>query len=386
MTIVSVGPAPPWRGGIAHYHLALIRELTARGVDVAVLNFRVLYPRFVFPGTSPEDRAEGAAAPLGEMLLHPLRPWSWRRGGRWARARQPDAVLIHWFNPFFAPAYRGVLAGLRTMAGGPPRTGFICHNVTAHERMPGSRALTRSLLRRGDFFITGGAALAGEIRGIAPGAEIAVIPHPRYDLPWTAVMPSRAEARRRLGLGTDGPVFLSFGLVREYKGLDTLFDALALLPADRPWQCVVAGEFYVPREPYEEQVRRLGLGDRVRIVDLYIPNPEVPFYFAAADLTVLPFHHATQSGVAALSVALHRPVLTTRVGALPEAITEGREGWLVEPRSPAALAERLAAVVRDPASARLPVCDGDAGLPGWSDLAAAVERLAAGERLTAGER
>ena len=378
MRIVSIGPAPPWRGGIAHYHLALTRALEDRGLEVAVLNFGRLYPRLFFPGTSPVDRAEGAASALGEQILYPCRPLSWRRSAHWVRSRDPDAVLVHWFNPFFAPACRGVLARLQGSSERRPTVGVICHNVHAHERFPGSRLLTRTVLRRGDFFITGGSVLASEIARLVPGAPVEVVPHPRYDLPWTRSLPSRDEARRRLALPLEGPVFLSFGLIRAYKGLETFLEALALLPSGEPWYALIAGEFYVDREPYERQVERLGLAGRVRIEDRYIPNPEVPTYFAASDVCVLPFHHATQSGVAALSVALRRPVLTTRVGALNEAITEGREGWLVEPRDPVALAERLAAIIRDPDSARLPVCEGLSGLPGWDDLAAVVERLAAG--------
>jgi len=374
MKIVSIGPAPPWRGGIAHYHLALAREFSARGAAIAVLTFRVLYPRFLFPGTSPEDRAPGAAAALGEKVLHPLRPLSWRRGAARVRAHDPDLVLIHWFHPFFAPAYRGVLRRLHRPAGTCPPIGIICHNVAAHEGMPLGRSLTRAVFRRGDFFVTGGAALAEAIEEIVPGAPIEIVPHPRYDLPWTGAAPPRDEARAQLGLPPEGPVFLFFGLVRPYKGLGTLLDALALLPRDEPWQCVIAGEFYTPREPYDQRVAEYGLADRVRIEDRYLPNAEVPAYFSAADVCVLPFREATQSGVAALSVALRRPVLTTRVGTLAETITEGREGWLVEPDDPAALARRMTMIIRDRDSARLPVCEGDSGLPGWSDLAAAIER------------
>jgi glycosyltransferase involved in cell wall biosynthesis len=243
--------------------------------------------------------------------------------------------------------------------------------------MPMGGVLTARAVRRGDFFITGGEEMAAQIREIKPGAAVEVVLHPRYDLPYTRNLPEREEARSRLGLDGEEAVFLFFGLVREYKGLDVLLEALAMLPRQRGWTCLVAGEFYESREPYETRIRDLDLADRVRIEDRYIPNNEVPLYFAAADLTVLPYRHATQSGVAALSFALNRPVLTTSVGALPEMITQGENGWLVPPEDPVALSSVLLTVADDRRAAHLPVVDGLSGLPDWGDLARAVIGLAA---------
>lgn len=371
MKVVSIGPAPPWRGGISHYHFALVRELRARGVEVEVLNFLKLYPRLLFPGTSAADRAPDAFSPLGEIILRPMAPWTWRRGAAWVKSQEPDTVLFHWWHPFFGPTYLGLLKRVPPGAS----VGFVCHNVEAHEGMPGGGWLGRRTLGRGDYFIAGGDGMASELRRLKPEAAVEVVLHPRYDLPYTEFMPSREEARVRMGIDHDGPLFLFFGLVREYKGLDTLIDALAMLPEEAAWTCIVAGEFYIPIRPYEEQITRHRLGRKIRLDDRYIPNDQVPWYFAAADVVVLPYHTATQSGVAALSFALHRPVLTTSVGALPEMINEGKEGWLVPPQNPEALSERLAAVLENRATARLPVCEGDTGLPGWGELAEAVLRL-----------
>lgn len=372
MKIVSVGPAPPWRGGIAHYHYALVDRLRTEGVKAEVLTFARLYPRILFPGSTPEDISGGALPILGEAVLRPLWPPSWRRGARWIKQRSPDAVLIHWWHPFFAPAYLGVLRGL----GAGTAVGYVCHNVASHERMPLGDFLTARAMSRGDFFIAGGEDMAAQIRELNPDAAVEVVLHPRYDLPYTRHLPDREQARGELGLEEGDAVFLFFGLVREYKGLDVLLEALEMLPRREGWMCIVAGEFYESKEPYEVRIREMGLEGRIRLEDRYIPNSEVPLYFAAADLTVLPYRRATQSGVAALSFALNRPVLTTGVGALPEMITEGENGWLVPPEDPGALASVLAAVVDDRNTARLPVVEGISGLPDWGDLARVVVDLA----------
>lgn len=377
MRIVAVGPAPPWRGGIAQYHYALVNALTGLGADVEVLNFERLYPRLLFPGTDPKDRSPGGLEPLGEAIVRPLAPWTWRRAARRAAGLVPDAVLFQWWHPFFAPAYLGMIRPLLRRVPGL-KVGIVCHNVRSHEGMPGGRWLTARMLRRADFVITGGSAMAEEVRDFNPRLEVVVVHHPSYALPGMPGPPPREEARRLLGLPREGAVFLFFGLVREYKGLDLLIEALAGLPVERPWTCVVAGEFYQSRRPYEERIAELGLGARIRIEDRFIPPDEAPRYFAAADVTVLPYHRATQSGVAALSFEMRRPVLTTAVGSLPEVIVEGRNGWLVPPGDVRALTARLAGFVEDRGRARLPVCDGESGLPSWEDLARTLLGLLSG--------
>lgn len=375
MRIVSVGPAPPWRGGIAHYHFALVEQLKSDGVEVEVLNFSRLYPRFLFPGTTPSDLSESALPSLGEQIVRPLWPPSWRKGGVWINNRDPEAVLFHFWHPFFAPAYLGLLKRLDS----DRRIGFICHNVDSHEKMPLGTMLTARVLKRADFLITGGGEMAARLRQLNRRAVTEVILHPRYDLPHTREAPERDQARKSLGIEEDAAVFLFFGIVREYKGLDTLYNALAMLPADQKWTCIVAGEFYGSRTSYDATIKTLGLQERVRVEDRYIPNSEVPDYFAAADVTVLPYRHATQSGVAALSFAFNRPVVTTRVGALPEMITEGENGWILPPDDPEALASLLSQIVGNRQMAHLPVLKGHSSLPTWSDLSRAVRRLAGGE-------
>ncbi len=375
MKIVSIGPAPPWRGGIAQYHFALVNALQALGAGVEVVTFQRLYPRLLFPGTDPRDRSPGSLPPLGEEVLRPLAPRSWGKAARLISGHRPDLILFHWWHPFFAPAYLGVLRALGRRQP-LPRIGMICHNIQSHEGMIGGTWLARKMLRKTGFAITGGASMAEEARSFNPRIETAVVHHPAYVLPGMPDPPSKEEARRILGLPEGGVVFLFFGLVREYKGLDTLIEALGQLGSSHAWSCVVAGEFYQSRIPYEERISELGLEDRVRIEDRFIPPEEAPAFFAAADATVLPYHHATQSGVAALSFAMHRPVVTTAVGSLPEMITEGVNGWLVPPGEPGALADRLARLAEDPGRAQLPVCEGESGIPSWEDLARTVLDLA----------
>jgi glycosyltransferase involved in cell wall biosynthesis len=97
---------------------------------------------------------------------------------------------------------------------------------------------------------------------------------------------------------------------------------------------VVAGEFYEDRAPYEALVSELGLGGAVRLLDRYLPNEEVERFFRAADIVVLPYVSATQTGIAQIALTFERPVIVTDVGGLPESVRPGETGYVVPPRDP----------------------------------------------------
>jgi glycosyltransferase involved in cell wall biosynthesis len=189
----------------------------------------------------------------------------------------------------------------------------------------------------------------------------------------------RAAARSRLGLPAGAAVALFFGFVRPYKGLEGLIDALPAVAARVPaLQLVVAGEFWQPAGAFLSRAAALGVAGRLRLDDRYVPNEEVGDYFAAADVVVMPYRSATQSGVVTLAAEFGRPVVATRVGGLPEAVEHGVGGLLVPPGDVPALAEALAAVLSDAALRERLSAGSRAGISrfDWSQLVAAVERLA----------
>jgi glycosyltransferase involved in cell wall biosynthesis len=148
---------------------------------------------------------------------------------------------------------------------------------------------------------------------------------------------TRASARAALGL--DGEVVLFFGYVRAYKGLDTLLTAWPAVRARRPATLVVAGEFYEDEAPYRKLAEAAGAS--VRLLSRYIPDPEVEALFKAADVVVLPYRSATQSGVTHVAYALGVPVITTDVGGLAETVIPGETGLVVPPENPPALADAI---------------------------------------------
>lgn len=328
-----VGPYPPFRGGIAQFTERMHRELVGSGCDVTGVSFRRLYPSLLFPGSSQED---ARANPLFDAarVLDSINPLTWpRAAAHLVDAGVQRAVFMHWM-PFFAPAYASAAARL-SKAG--VKVSAVVHNALPHERQPFAGALSRRFLDRCDHIVALSETVRRDLVGIGVRGGIEVRHHPTYDQ--FGDRTDRLEARKALGLSPDARILLFFGLVRRYKGVDVLLDALSRMQTDA--LLVVAGEWYEDRAEAEAFIRTHGLEDRVRLMDQYIPDDEVAVLFSAADALVQPYRHATQSGVVQTAFHFGTPVVVSGVGGLPEMVRHEGEGLVVAPEDPVALAAAL---------------------------------------------
>jgi glycosyltransferase involved in cell wall biosynthesis len=249
----------------------------------------------------------------------------------------------------------------------------VAHNPADHGAGVLRRSAARSVLRRCDAVFTHARVLEEELAAAYPAVPTASHPLPPPEI---GKLPPRDEARRLLDVPGDRKVALFLGLVRSYKGVDLLLDAIARQPADSNWMLVVAGEPWEGLGPaLGQQLRDLGIEDRVQLRFGWVPESEVPTLLAAADLVVLPYRSGSQSAVAPLALAAGLPVLSTRVGGLPEVVRDGVNGVLVEPGSVDELArafeemtaEKLAELAEGALASRSRLT--------WDGYAAALEKL-----------
>ena len=334
MRIGLLGPAHPLRGGIAQY-LALLHKELAQSHEVVSLSLIRQYPSFLFPGQSQVDPSESPLEVPNERVLDPMDPRTWFRAKARARELKLDALVYKWWIPFFGAAYAPVLDGARE---GGAATIMIADNLVPHEKRPLDGFLTRLVTDRTDGVLVMSQAVEDDVKRLLPRMPFERVPHPVY-AQYGAAGRDRASARARTKL--EGDVLLFFGFVRRYKGLDILIEALPKVLASRPVTLVVAGEFYEPVEPLRARIAQLGLTERVRVLDRYVPDEEVGDLVAAADCVVLPYRSATQSGVVLVAYAGGCPVISTAVGGLPEVVDDGVTGFLVPPEDPAALAQAI---------------------------------------------
>ncbi len=384
MRISIAGIAWPLRGGIAQYTAILAREL-ARKHEVELVSYTRQYPSFLFPGRSQIDTSEDPFRFPAVPMIDSIGPRSWfRAGSRIARFR-PDGLLYKYWMPFFAPSLGTIARRAKAgTGGGRPRTVMIVDNLIPHEPRPFDLALTRWLMRATDAYIVQSGAVREDLLRLEPKARFLEVPHPVYNLFGEPV--PKKEARRALGLDPERPLLLFFGFVRAYKGLDLLIEALPEViarwrdsgpPGDGPPpRLLVLGEFYEGREQTAALTARLGLTESVTLEDKYVPDERVGLYFSAADVVVLPYRSATQSGIVQIAYQLERPVICTNVGGLSEVVLDGRTGIVVPPGDPHALAGAVLRYYRDELEGPfVEEIRREKGKYSWDRMVEAVERL-----------
>ncbi|MGH7742923.1 MAG: glycosyltransferase [Candidatus Eiseniibacteriota bacterium] len=332
MRIGLLGPLAPWRGGLAQY-LALLGEALSSHAEVRGWTFTLQYPSALFPGRTQLDaQAPRPGFPV-EAALNSVAPWSWRSTARALERYAPGLVILKWWIPFFAPSFASSVGPLRSRG---TRVVLVCDNLVPHEHRPFDRELTRWMLRNSDGYLVMSEQVERDLDRLKPGAPRRRVHHPLY-AQFDRGRYTRESARSALGL--EGEVVLFFGYVRAYKGLDTLLTAWPAVLARRRATLVVAGEFYEDQAPYRKLAE--AAGDSVRLLSRYVPDEEVEALFKAADVVVLPYRSATQSGVTHVAYALGVPVITTHVGGLAETVVPGETGLVVPPEDPPALAQAI---------------------------------------------
>ena len=329
MKITILGPAHPYRGGLASIMEIMARTFQRRGDEVDIKTFTLQYPSLLFPGESQTVATPPPADLRICRCVNTMNPLNWVRVGRRIRRERPDFVLMKYWTPFMAPCF-GTIARI---ARGNGHTKVLCQidNVEPHEHHLTDKPFNRYYLHSVDGFVYMSEQVHSELRAYSDAPAL-FSPHPLFENFGERV--ERSEACVRLGLDPANRYVLFFGLIRDYKGLDLLFDAWAQLRrAGRTEgrRLIVAGEFYTAREPYLNRIADNGLQDEVLLHDRFIPDDDVKYYFSAADFVVQPYKTATQSGVTQIAYQFCVPMVVTKVGGLAEIVPDGRVGYVCEP-------------------------------------------------------
>ena len=341
MKILIVSTAYPLRGGIAHYNALLAKHLGARHA-VETITFKRQYPKIFFPGKTQDESGTPTFPGMepAPQLIDSINPLNWIRVTREIRRRLPDLLIFKYWLPFFGPCF-GTIAKL-AKRGTRTKALFICDNIIPHERRLGDVAFTKFAFKQADYFIVQSDVVEKELQEHFPGVKYRKAPHPIYEIFGATV--EKAVARKRLGIFSKN-VILYFGYVRPYKGVMVLFDAMQRLceSASEIGETLlfVVGEFYDEESKYRQRVRDLGLESYVRFVADYVPNEDVAQYFCAADVVVLPYLSATQSGIAQIAYNFDKPLIATDVGGLGEVVLHEKTGFIVPPNDAHALAEAV---------------------------------------------
>lgn len=323
MRIAIIGPAWPLRGGIANFNEALARALQKEGHQVRLFSFSLQYPGFLFPG---KTQFESGATPADldiDTCINSVNPISWRKCSKKIKAYQPDLVLVRFWLPFMGPALGSICKSLRKKIP----VIAITDNVIPHEGRPGDRVFTSYFLKQCHGFIAMSQSVLSDLDKFNVKGPKKLLAHPIYNIFGEAV--DRKLALEKLGLDPDYNYLLFFGIIRKYKGLDILLEALSRVDAKKyRIKLLIAGEFYDDDEPYKKFISDHQLEQVVVLHDHFIPSDEVKYYFSAASLVTQTYRTATQSGVTQIAYHFGKPMLVTDVGGLAETVPHGKVGYV----------------------------------------------------------
>jgi len=332
MKIVFVGPAHPFRGGLASFNERLSRELISMGHDVEVYTFTVQYPSFLFPGKSQFSNSSPPTSLRISRKVNSVNPLNWISVGNEIRKKKPDLLLYKFWLPLMGPCF-GTIAR-RAKKNHYTKVISVLDNVIPHEKRMGDVAFTKYFLKSCDGFVSMSKQVTDDLRVFEKVKPVIQSPHPLYDNFGEAI--PKEEALKQLNLTPGFQYLLFFGFIRKYKGLDLLLEAFAdERLKNLPLKLIVAGEFYEDSKPYLDLISKLNLNDRVIMRTDFIAEDDVKKYFSAADVVVQPYRSATQSGVTQIAYQFNKPMIVTHVGGLPELVPDGKVGLCVEPNSKA---------------------------------------------------
>ncbi len=330
----------PYRGGISQFNACLYDELGKEHV-VRAFNFKRQYPKFLFPGKTQFVTADDEAVPVeSESLLDTANPFSYISTYRAIRSWNPDVLIVRYWMSYFAPSLGYITRRMKKHC----KVISILDNVVPHEPHFFDTPLTKYFLKGSTGSVTLCEAVSEDLLRIKPDARYTVIPHPLYSHFGQKL--DRAEAEMRLGLAPGKKNILFFGLIRTYKGLDILLEAFGKLSDE--YQLIIAGEPYGSFDRYQEIIDRIPGKERIFMDLKYIKDSEVTNYFSAADVAVLPYRSATQSGISSVSYHFEVPMIVTDVGGLREAIGDTGTGLVAPECTPEAILEEMERYFDDP--------------------------------------
>ena len=340
MKIAILSRFYPYRGGISQFNACLYGELSKSHI-VKAFNFKRQYPEFLFPGKTQLVTDDDEAVPVESVsLLDTANPFSYISTYKAIRDWAPDLLIVRYWMSYFAPSLGWITRKMRKHC----RVISILDNVIPHEQRFFDTPLTKYFLSGSDAYITLCEAVSKDLLRMRPDADYAVIQHPLYS--HFGAKLDREKATRKLGIESGKRNILFFGLIRAYKGLDILLNAFSGLGPE--YQLIVAGEPYGSFDRYQEIIDSLPNKDKVHLWLKYIKDSEVKDYFSVADLAVLPYRSATQSGISSVSYHFEVPMVVTDVGGLKETIGDTGTGIVSEDGSPRAIRAEIERYFSDP--------------------------------------
>ena len=324
LKIVTIGPYPPFRGGISDFHKSIVKQLKINN-DVTVINFKSLYPSILFPGKSQVTNHNNSYK--SARILNPINLFSWIKSIKILKDYNPDVVFISYWHPFFAPMYNFIIKRILSK-----KIYLLLHNVISHQSLPFEKFFMKKVLSHKNCkYIVMNSSDRKKALKINETLNLIDNFHPIYNQDFNSN--DREIFRTELSL-TENNVILFFGLIRPHKGLDILIDAISLIKNDiKNLKVLIIGEAYEDMTKYSRKIESLNLSDLFVFNQSFVEEKNISKYFLSSDLVVLPYKSSTQSGVLSLAMNFNKPVIVSSEGGLKDYVEDEKTGFISLPKA-----------------------------------------------------
>ena len=342
--VSMIGTLPPIKG-MSDYCIELTQALL-RYLEIDFISFKKLYPEFLYPGGTKDTDKNFKLKTNKNIKIRSFityyNPFTWAWAGLSAKG---DIVHFQWWTTFLSPIFFVILLFLKLRR---KKIIFTVHNVLGHETNFIDKLITKIIFFFPDFFIlhsTGNIDRMEEVFHISRDKMVR-IPHGIYEF-YKNEEVTKEESRKKLNIKQDIPVILSFGNIREYKGVDILIQAFAIVRNELPDALlIIAGKSWIDWKPNKKLIEKYKLQKNIRIFLEYVPMSDVKHYFEASDLVALPYKHfESQSGPGNIALAFHKPLIVSNTGGLPD-LLKNKE-FVVEKNNFNQLAEKIIKILKN---------------------------------------
>jgi len=394
--IVTFGPGPKFKGGIANYNTSLSKAFDKLpDTEVHIVSWTQQYPAIIprdfIDRKSKTDQLEGTNIKV-HYITNYNKPGTWKKTYKLIKAINPDMVIFQW-----SIAVQGLPLGkIARMLKKHTSTEilFDLHFVVQKEGSSLDTRFTRFGIKPAHTYIVHSYKTAEELQALFPkqifnivkegrgqtqeGKSVIKLYHPVYDM--FSPDPGFDIEKQKEALGLKKHVFLFFGFIRKYKGLHDAIKAFAkaaenrddfslLIVGESFWQTLdakklstkiknavfsIAKSLFLKKQDDEryyrplEMIDELNIRDKVAVVNDFVPNEDVHKYFQVSDYILLFYLTATPSGVESMAYNFKLPMLATAVGHFPETVKDGYNGYLAEAGNIDAMADAMIKAVDQP--------------------------------------
>lgn len=297
-----VGPGYPFRGGIAKYTTALCLELQNQDLLQRFFTPSQQYPAWLFPGKSDVERESCPQLEKAESAFDYFNPFTWPSLLKKVAIFENSCLVL----PFWSSASLPLNRYLLRRHQGPSIA--IVHNWKDHERRFPWLSFKKNLFRCNGM-IYHHQSVSSEL-GEFPFPEAAYY-NPLPPIPWESPLLSQSAARTTLNIPRRNRVFLFWGLIRPYKGLENLLTAFEKLSPHFPATLLVAGEPWGRSLKIRNQLERLQNSHSCRFSLDWVSEREMPVWFSAADVVVTPYLSGSGSAVVSQARHFRKPLIAT---------------------------------------------------------------------------